>query len=244
MRKIAILFCITLLIVTCNNKKFNKNDAVPLGVHQVIAKEAINTSVYTYVRVSESDNALWIAIPRTAVKIGGTYYYQGGMLMNKFESKELKRTFEAVLFLEGLSDDKDHLITKPGIVMKDKNGDEKHTNINADNLKKINLNIKTAKGGITISELFARKGFYSGKNVKISGQVTKFSPEIMKKNWFHLQDGTENDGKFDLTITTNAKVSEGDIITIEGKIAINKDFGYGYFYEVLMEDAVIVSTKY
>lgn len=243
MKNITIWFCITLFMVSCHNKKFNKNDAIPLGVHQVIAQEAISTSVYTYVRVSESNNALWIAIPKTAIKIGGTYYYQGGMLMNKFESKELKRTFEAVLFLEGLSDDKDHLITKPGSLMKDKNGDEKHTNINADNLKKININIKTAKGGITISELFAKKDFYSGKNVKISGQVTKFSPEIMKKNWFHIQDGTENAGKFDLTITTNTKVSEGDIVTVEGKIAINKDFGYGYNYEVLMEDAVIVSPK-
>ena len=61
----------------------------------------------------------------------------------------------------------------------------------------------------------------------------------MKKNWIHLQDGTENAGKFDLTVTSDGKAVVGDIITVEGKLAINKDFGYGYSYEVLVEDAVI-----
>lgn len=243
MKKLVILFCITLFISSCKNQNSNKNDVIKLDVHAVIAKEAINTSEYTYVRVSESDKEQWLAIPKTTIKIGDTYYYRGGMLMIKFESKELKRVFDEVLFLEGLSNDKDNLITKPVSMMKSQNMDEKHTNVNAASLKKINVSIKTAKGGITISELYARKDFYSGKNVKISGQVTKFSPDIMKKNWIHLQDGTENAGKFDLTVTTNANVAEGDIVTIEGKIAINKDFGYGYSYEVLMEDAVLVSTK-
>ena len=59
----------------------------------------------------------------------------------------------------------------------------------------------------------------------------------MGKNWVHIQDGTEFEGGYDLTITTNQMVSLGETVTFEGKIVLNKDFGYGYFYNILMEDA-------
>jgi hypothetical protein len=32
----------------------------------------------------------------------------------------------------------------------------------------------------------------------------------------------------------------GDIVTLEGKIVLDQDFGYGYKYELLMEDAKII----
>jgi hypothetical protein len=75
--------------------------------------------------------------------------------------------------------------------------------------------------------------------VKIRGAVTKFNPDIMQTNWIHIQDGSDFDGKYDLTITSDQLVETGLIITVEGKITLDKDFGYGYFYEVLMEEAKI-----
>ena len=60
----------------------------------------------------------------------------------------------------------------------------------------------------------------------------------MNKNWIHIQDGTDFSGKFDLTVTSDKEVSVGDIVTLEGKIALNKDLGYGYFFDVIMEDAI------
>jgi hypothetical protein len=68
--------------------------------------------------------------------------------------------------------------------------------------------------------------------------VVKYSPGIMNKNWVHIQDGTEYDGNYDLTVTTLSEFKVGDIVTLEGKIALDKDFGYGYIYDVLLEDAV------
>ena len=73
--------------------------------------------------------------------------------------------------------------------------------------------------------------------MKIKGQVTKFSPNIMGKNWVHIQDGTNDSGNYDLTVTTNDVVKVGDVVTFEGTIVLKKDFGAGYFYEVIMEDA-------
>jgi len=73
--------------------------------------------------------------------------------------------------------------------------------------------------------------------VLIKGQVTKVNRAIMEKNWVHLQDGTGDSGGFDLTVTTQEQVNVGDVVTFEGKITLNKDFGAGYSYEVIMEQA-------
>ena len=59
----------------------------------------------------------------------------------------------------------------------------------------------------------------------------------MGKNWIHIQDGTEFEDGFDLTVTTSGTATMGEIVTFEGKISLDKDFGYGYSYAVLMEDA-------
>lgn len=103
--------------------------------------------------------------------------------------------------------------------------------------EKIDVVIEPCDGCITISKLFADKKGFSGKVIRIKGKVTKYNPLIMGKNWVHIQDGTEYKDSFDLTLTTDSEVSVGDIVTFEGKIALDKDLGYGYFYEVLMEDA-------
>jgi cell wall assembly regulator SMI1 len=104
-------------------------------------------------------------------------------------------------------------------------------------VEKIDVKVDACKDCIKISDLLENKNTYSGKTIKVTGKVTKFNPEIMGKNWIHLQDGSEFQGGFDLTITTGQKVAVGDIITFEGKIVLDKDFGYGYVYNVLMEDA-------
>jgi hypothetical protein len=60
---------------------------------------------------------------------------------------------------------------------------------------------------------------------------------IMGKNWIHVQDGTEAAGNYDLTVTTQGTAKVGDVVVVEGGISLNKDFGAGYKYDVIMEDA-------
>jgi hypothetical protein len=103
-------------------------------------------------------------------------------------------------------------------------------------IEKMNVTVQPCEGCTTISDLFANKKSYTGKSIKITGKVTKYNPSIMGKNWIHIQDGSEYKGDFDLTITTDQQVSVGDIITYQGTIVLDKDFGYGYFYSVLMEE--------
>jgi len=111
-------------------------------------------------------------------------------------------------------------------------GDKKSTV----SVTKMDVKVEPCSGCTTISNLLSDKQKLSGKVIRVKGVVTKFNPQIMGKNWVHIQDGSEFQGGFDLTITTDKSVSLGDTVTFEGKMILDKDFGYGYFYPVLMED--------
>lgn len=105
---------------------------------------------------------------------------------------------------------------------------------------KVEVRIEPSEGITTLSDLFANKKNYSGKTIKVKGQITKINPSIMGKNWIHIQDGTSFEDQYDLTVTSDFIPEVGAIITVEGKIALDKDFGYGYVYPILMEEGKLV----
>jgi hypothetical protein len=80
----------------------------------------------------------------------------------------------------------------------------------------------------------------AGDEVAIRGRVVKYSPRIMGTNWIHLQDGTEGkNGSNDLVITTDGVASVGDLVVVKGVVSADKDFGYGYKYDVMVEGASV-----
>ena len=151
--------------------------------------------------------------------------------MPNFKSRELDKVFESVIFLEQIR-------LEPPLAPKNVSLSDAHSATIP--IDKLDISVDIAKDGITIAELISEKKSYDGKIVRIRGQVTKYNADIMDKNWIHLQDGTENNGQFDLTITSDLTVKTGDVLTFEGKIALDKDFGFGYFYEIIMEEAKII----
>lgn len=105
---------------------------------------------------------------------------------------------------------------------------------------KADIKLEPCADCITIGRLIADKKSFSGKTIKVKGVVTKINEEIMDRNWIHIQDGTEAEGNYDLTVTSTQKVSVGETVTFEGKIILDKDFGYGYFYNILMEEGKLI----
>jgi hypothetical protein len=99
--------------------------------------------------------------------------------------------------------------------------------------------ITKAKGGYTVEELYAKKDELKGKKVAVRGKVVKFNGGIMGRNWAHLQDGSGKQGADDITVTTNQNAKIGDTIIATGVMATNKDFGGGYSYEVILEEAAL-----
>jgi hypothetical protein len=99
--------------------------------------------------------------------------------------------------------------------------------------------LKPAKGGKTVAEVYAASAKLAGKAVTIRGKVVKYHANIMGRNWLHIQDGTGSAGSNDLLITSNDRAKLGDTVLITGKVAINKDFGAGYKYNVMVEGAKV-----
>ena len=231
--RISILLMVAFLTLTsCGDEQSSNTATAQSNVHEVVVKEVLHTTNYTYLFVTENNTENWLAVPRMDdAKAGETYYHDGGMLMKGFASKELNRTFEEVYFLGGVRE----TLEKPVVNM---NNVHAH-GTNKDETTQKEIKVENVEGAITIAELIENKDKYSGKKVTIRGEVTKFNEAIMNKNWIHLQDGSNFNGEFDLTVTSDVKANVGDVITIEGTVSLDKDFGYGYSYKILVEDAVV-----
>jgi hypothetical protein len=74
----------------------------------------------------------------------------------------------------------------------------------------------------------------------VKGEITRFNAAIMERNWIHIQDGTEFEGQFDLAATSTETFEVGSTVVLEGVLAADLDFGYGYTYEILLENATAV----
>ena len=215
-----------------------QNPHADSGLKKVIVQEVLQVSSYTYLNVLEDDKKKWIAVPTIDAKLGEIYYYKGGMAMPNFHSTELNRTFDSVLFLGAITS-AEAIDVNSGMVDPDA-PKEAAAPTKQPTLNQLELNIEAVEGSIRIATLFENPQKYAGKQVKVVGEVTKFTANIMGKNWVHFQDGTSHEGAYDLMVTSQEIVSVGDVVVFEGVIALNKDFGAGYFYKVILEEGAIV----
>ncbi len=225
MRKLSF-YLFTLIIVIgfgCQRKAKEAAQQLPAGMHAATVVKVEQTSQYTYFEVFENDHKFWMATNKLEAKEGDVIYYTQAFEMKDFKSKELKRTFPSIMFINDAS------------LTYEKPQPKSPGKLNPNKIE--DLQMAKAPGGITIGELYSNKDKYSGKEVAIRGMIVKYNRNIMGKNWAHIQDGTGTDETFDLTVTTVDSLTEGKIAVFKGKIVLDKDFGYGYKYDVLMEDA-------
>ena len=200
--------------------------------------ETMNAAGYTYVQVDTGKEKFWAAGPEVKVAVGDTVLVPEGMPMPNYESKTLGRKFDVVYFVPSLMvNGAAPAGAMPGMAdngMPPATGAPKVTAPAEVNLKGIK------KADQTVADIFAQQAALNGKPVKVRGKVVKFSPEIMGKNWLHIQDGSGKDGSNDLTVTCKDVAKVGDTVVVSGKLTVGKDFGYGYKYDVIIEDAQVV----
>jgi len=214
----------------------NTNQSFTDDLHTVVVNEILPTSRYVYLNVKEGEKQFWIATRKQDVSIGKTYFYKGGLLKTNFESKEYDRVFETIYLVSNLV--AENHSNNTGVLNKS------YTKPTQGTSKKVVIPTHTEKiiehkGSIKIAELVKNPKKYEGKTIQISGKCVKINPGIMNRNWIHLKDGTKDD--FDLVITSNTFVKEGFIVTIKATVTLNKDFGAGYKYDLILEDGVIVN---
>ena len=202
---------------------------VSSDVHTVKVLEVLPTSKYVYLNVVENGEEFWIATTKKEVEVGESYFYKNGILKTNFESKEHNRVFDKVYLVANIV---------PANHGNQSSTLNQKTNTKTEIQSPIQVDIE---GSIKISELVNNKSKYNGKEVQVSGKCTKLNPNIMGRNWIHLKDGSMDE--YDLVITSEHVIPEGHIVTMKGTLILDKDFGAGYKYDLIIENGEIVARK-
>lgn len=215
--------------------------------------ETMDAAGYTYMRLKTADGETWAAVNESKVAVGDTVTVLGPMPMDGFQSATLNRTFEKIVFgTLGPSSAAGAAAPAPaGAAMAGAHGGSavpeavaaQHAGVSAGPEAKEKISVAKAEGaeGRTIAELFAQRAALKGKPVAVRGKVVKVNEGIMGKNWLHLRDGsgTAAGKDHDLTVTTQASVAKGDVVVVRGTVGVDRDFGSGYTYSLLVEDAKV-----
>jgi hypothetical protein len=204
----------------------------------------MDAATYTYVRVKTDNGDIWAASGQFKVAVGDRVVVPLEMPMENFRSNALKRDFPLIFFAtritrEGEAPAAASAMGGAGGALPpghDPAGSARST---------VTEVIPQPAGGTTVATLWTNRKALAGKPVTVRAKVVKFNGGILGKNWFHLQDGTgtDKDGTNDITVTSAAETKVGDVVTIRGTLVLDKDFGSGYAYAVIIENATIQPGK-
>jgi len=221
-----ILVGLAIVIMSCSKKA---ERPLPAGFHGVEVKEKIDAGDYTYLNVKDKGQDIWIAVTKMPVEKGDSLFYDKAMEMKNWKSDALKRTFESVWFVESVS-------KQPPAV---ETGAVSNPHANVAKIERKDVKVAHLNDGKTVEQIFSDKDKLKNKVIKIRGVVTKINTGILDRNWIHIQDGTGLNDSFDLLITSKENAAVGKTIVAEGTVAVDKNFGSGYAYPVMIEDAKI-----
>ncbi len=205
----------------------------PTKISYAKVLEVIDVMGYNYLRVDENGTERWVAITKAPVKAGDKIGYDTKTIMKDFKSKQLDKTFDEIVFAnEVYFEQKNEKVfsLKEAIAVKTVKENEVEV-MDSDFIE---------KPFYTVEELHKFRKHLARKKVALKAKVYKVSVDIMKKDWVHLGDGSGKESALtdDIVFTTaHAKLKAGDHVIAHGTITIDKDFGFGYFYSVLGEDA-------
>ncbi len=227
--------------------------------HTGTVLETMDAAGYTYAKIKEGDNAYWIAGPKTSIEAGDVISFTEQMVMKDFTSKTLNKTFDYLVFANTIVPADAHAATTAHQAAtlpaskeahncedcgsKDANSSQSTTQAasphGTNTTAAETITVEKLPNGLTIKEIYAQKSDLNGTVVSFNAKVIKVSKNIMGKDWIHLQDGSTAD---DITVTgLNTTVNVGDIVTAKGTLKTDVDFGYGYFFPVIVEESTFTA---
>lgn len=193
--------------------------------------ETMNAAGYTYFLVDTGSRKAWVAATEVALKVGDKVSVPDAMPMANYHSKTLNRTFDVVYFASRVAvNGRPAATTTPTPAAPAASRPGPTVDL---------ANIARAPGGQTVAEVHAAGAKFAGKKITIRARVVKYNGGILGKNWLHIRDGSGTEGTNDLTVTTQARAKVGDLVLVTGVLATNRDFGGGYKYPLIVEDAQV-----
>lgn len=208
---------------------------IPDGMVRGTVVETMDSGGYTYVLLETETEQRWVAGPQTAVQVGDIIQTGQGMPMQPFTSNTLNRTFDVLYFVGALGN-----LTAPTLPV---GHPTTPAMASSDATAVADVEVAELEAGQNIASVYGNKDSLAGQQVSLRGKVVKYNSGILGWNFIHIQDGSGDvaDGSNDLTVTSKAETAVGETVVVSGTIILNKDFGAGYSFPVLMEDATIAA---
>jgi hypothetical protein len=186
---------------------------------------------YTYVQIDTGRGVVWTAVPRVVVQVGDVVEVSGAAPMPGFQSPSLNRRFDMIYFAPALRNQRAAAHRQPAGECPPGAADAASLDFTG---------IERAEDGRTIGEIFEGGKSLAGQVVSVRGRVVKCTSGILGKTWLHLRDGTAGPGGADdLTVVTDTPAAVGSLALVQGSVTVDRDFGHGYKYDLLIEDASV-----
>jgi hypothetical protein len=213
---------------------------VPPGMVRGEVLETMDSGGYTYVFMDTGQEQRWIAALETPVAVGDVVQTDQGMAMNGFTSNTLNRTFNVVYFVSSLQNLSGSSQPPVPAAVEMPAG---HPDISGGDATVAVADIEAYEEGKDIAYVYANKDELAGNEITLRGKVVKYNPGILGWNFIHIQDGSGDAGAgdYDLIVTTKADAAVGETVLLTGNLVLDKDFGAGYSYPVLLEDASVTT---
>ena len=230
-----LLFAVFMLLCANAGWSADQPASPPAEVLKGEVLEVKDVESYTYLRLKTADGETWAAVGKAPLKKGAKVTIENVMVMTNFESKALKKTFPKIVF--GTLAGTGAKVAGATDQMAAAHSGQPRVEFVGD------VKVPKASGpdARTVAEVIAKSAELKDKTVLIRGKVVKFSGGIMGKNWIHLRDGSGSaaDKTDDLLVTTQGEAKVGDVVVAKGVVHTDKDFGAGYAYKVLVEEATL-----
>lgn len=219
--------------------------------------ETMDASAYTYMRLKTATGEMWAAVNRTKIAKGDTVTVVNAAPMDGFQSKTLNRTFDKIVFGALAAPPggaapaaaapapmiADHAPAAGSAPASKEMMAAQHGQVAGGPDDTPDVKVPKAEGANakTVAELWAKRAALKGTEVAVKAKVVKVTSGVMGKNWLHLRDGSgsKTAKTNDLTVTTDASAKVGDVVTVSGTVSVDKDFGAGYAYPVILENAKV-----
>ena len=194
--------------------------------------ESNDVDAYTYLRLRTAGGDTWAAIDRAAVPAGSDVAIMQATVMKDFWSRTLDKTFDWIVFGRLAQSCGSDVQADAGIAFH-------HAAASAQGGTPVNLARADGPNGRTVAEVVAGSAMLGDQPVAVRGQVVRYTSGVMGKNWIHLRDGsgTASNGSDDILVVTDDEAGIGEVVLVKGVVRTNRDFGAGYAYKVLIDDA-------
>ncbi len=231
MMKVFLVVVVLLLASAgCSREQSAPQEGAPL-TGKVL--EVRQTKQFTYLRLQTPNGEIWAATQRAELKKGVDLTLEHPVVMTDFQSSELNRKFDRIVFG-----------SLPGTAKSTPPSRSDLASVHAGVGKAPAMGeVKVAKASgpdaRTVAEIVAGKDQLKGQTVVVRGKVVKYNPGILGRNWIHLRDGSGSaaDRTNDVLVTSKSETKVGDVVLVKGVVQTDQDFGAGYSYPVMIEAA-------